>query len=68
MTHYKVPKSLVFVDVLSKTGVSKVDKPRLIEQYGAGFAGVLIGRRLPDMPFGTTEVSAPPILTTYKEE
>ena len=32
--HYKVPKSVVIVDALPKTGANKVDKPKLIEQYG----------------------------------
>ncbi len=31
---YKVPKSVLFVDALPKTGANKVDKPKLIEQYG----------------------------------
>ncbi len=33
MAHYKVPKSVVFVEVLPKTGANKVDKKLLIEQY-----------------------------------
>jgi hypothetical protein len=32
--HYKVPKSVVFVDTLPKTAANKVDKQQLIEQYG----------------------------------
>ena len=35
MANYKVPKSVVFVDTLPKTGANKVDKPKLIEQYGS---------------------------------
>jgi fatty-acyl-CoA synthase len=35
MAHYKVPKSIVFVESLPKTGADKVDKPRLITEYGA---------------------------------
>jgi fatty-acyl-CoA synthase len=35
MAHYKVPRSVVFVDTLPKTAANKVDKPQLIEQYGA---------------------------------
>jgi len=35
MANYKVPKSVVFVDALPKTGASKVDEPRLTELYGA---------------------------------
>jgi fatty-acyl-CoA synthase len=31
---YKVPKSVVFVDALPKTGAGKVDKQRLKEEYG----------------------------------
>jgi fatty-acyl-CoA synthase len=34
MAHYKVPKSIVFVDTLPKTAANKVDKQALIEQYG----------------------------------
>lgn len=33
MAHYKVPKSIVFVDTLPKTAANKVDKQQLIEQY-----------------------------------
>lgn len=33
---YKVPKSIVFVDELPKTGAGKVDKQRLRELYGTG--------------------------------
>jgi fatty-acyl-CoA synthase len=35
MAHYKVPKSIVFVESLPKTGADKVDKPLLIAEYGA---------------------------------
>lgn len=35
MAHYKVPKSVVFVDTLPKTATNKVDKKLLIEQYEA---------------------------------
>jgi fatty-acyl-CoA synthase len=35
MAHYKVPKSVVFVNTLPKTAADKVDKKQLIEQYGA---------------------------------
>ncbi len=35
MAHFKVPKSVVFVDALPKTGANKVNKPVLIEQHGA---------------------------------
>ncbi|MGB5932522.1 MAG: long-chain fatty acid--CoA ligase [Anaerolineae bacterium] len=35
MAHYKVPKSVVFVDALPKTAANKVDKRQLIEQYGS---------------------------------
>ena len=34
MAHYKVPKSVLFVDGLPKTGANKVDKPKLMEEYG----------------------------------
>jgi fatty-acyl-CoA synthase len=34
MAHYKVPKSVVFVDTLPKTAANKVDKQQLIKQYG----------------------------------
>ena len=34
VAHFKVPKSVVFVDVLPKTGANKVDKKQLIEQCG----------------------------------
>lgn len=34
IAHYKVPKSVVFVDDLPKTAANKVDKRLLIEQYG----------------------------------
>lgn len=35
MAHYKVPKSVVFVDTLPQTAANKVDKHQLIEQYGS---------------------------------
>lgn len=35
MAHYKVPKSVVFVDTLPTTAANKADKQQLIEQYGA---------------------------------
>ena len=35
MANFKAPKSVVFVDALPKTGANKVDKPKLIELYGA---------------------------------
>ena len=35
IAHYKVPKSVVFVDTLPKTAANKVDKQQLIEQYGS---------------------------------
>ncbi len=34
MAHFKVPKSIVFVDTLPKTGANKVDKQQLSEQCG----------------------------------
>jgi fatty-acyl-CoA synthase len=34
MAHYKVPKSVIFVDSLPKTGANKVDKKLLAERYG----------------------------------
>jgi fatty-acyl-CoA synthase len=34
MAHFKVPKSVVFVEALPKTGANKVNKPLLIEEYG----------------------------------
>lgn len=34
-THFKVPKSVVFVDTFPKTAANKVDKQELIEQYGS---------------------------------
>jgi fatty-acyl-CoA synthase len=34
MAHYKVPKSIVFVKSLPKTGADKVDKPQLIAEFG----------------------------------
>jgi fatty-acyl-CoA synthase len=34
LAKYKVPKSVVFVSELPKTGPGKIDKRRLIEQYG----------------------------------
>jgi fatty-acyl-CoA synthase len=33
MAHYKVPKSIVFVDAIPKTAANKMDKQALIEQY-----------------------------------
>jgi len=35
MAHFKVPKSVVFVDTFPKTAANKVDKQELIEQYGS---------------------------------
>ena len=35
MAHYKVPKSIAFVDSLPKTAANKVDKQALIEQHGS---------------------------------
>jgi len=35
MANYKVPKAVVFVDALPKTGANKKDKPKLFEQHGA---------------------------------
>lgn len=34
LAHYKVPKSVVFVDLLPKTGAGKVDKKVLQQQHG----------------------------------
>ena len=34
MANYKVPKSVVFVETLPKTGANKVDVPQLIESHG----------------------------------
>lgn len=34
LAHYKVPKSIVFVDTLPKTGAGKLDKKVLQQQYG----------------------------------
>ncbi len=34
LARYKVPKSVVFVDVLPKTGAGKVDKKELVRLYG----------------------------------
>jgi fatty-acyl-CoA synthase len=34
IAHYKVPKSVVFVDALPKTAANKVDKQQLIAEYG----------------------------------
>ena len=34
LARYKVPKSVVFVDALPKTGAGKIDKKALVEQYG----------------------------------
>lgn len=35
LARYKIPKQVIFVDALPKTGANKVDKKRLQEQYGA---------------------------------
>ncbi len=35
MAHYKVPKSMVFVDEFPKRAASKVNTQELIEQYGS---------------------------------
>mgnify|MGYP001198384176 CR=1 FL=1 len=35
LAHYKVPKSVVFVDALPKTGAGKIDKKALFERYGS---------------------------------
>jgi fatty-acyl-CoA synthase len=35
IAHFKVPKSIVFVDSCPKTAANKVDKKLLIEQYGS---------------------------------
>ena len=35
MAHYKVPKSVVFVDTFPKTAANKVDKQKLIERYAS---------------------------------
>ncbi len=34
LARYKVPKSVIFVDALPKTGAGKIDKKVLIQQYG----------------------------------
>jgi fatty-acyl-CoA synthase len=34
MAHFKVPKTIVFVDSLPKTGAKKIDKVMLIDKYG----------------------------------
>lgn len=34
LARYKVPKSVVFVDALPKTGAGKIDKKALVERYG----------------------------------
>ena len=34
MAHYKVPKSITFVEELPKTAANKVDKKLLFTQYG----------------------------------
>lgn len=34
LARYKIPKSVVFVDELPKTGPGKIDKKLLVEQYG----------------------------------
>jgi len=34
LARYKVPKSVIFVETLPKTGAGKVDKKVLVEQYG----------------------------------
>jgi fatty-acyl-CoA synthase len=35
IAHYKVPKSVVFVDTLPKTAANKVDKQELVKAYGS---------------------------------
>jgi len=35
LARYKVPKSVVFVDALPKTGAGKIDKKTLIDRYGS---------------------------------
>jgi fatty-acyl-CoA synthase len=35
LARYKVPKSIVFVDALPKTGAGKIDKERLKKEYGS---------------------------------
>src|SRR5690554_178368 len=35
LAHYKVPRSVVFVDALPKTGAGKIDKKELVRRYGA---------------------------------
>jgi fatty-acyl-CoA synthase len=39
--HYKVPRSVVFVEELPKTGAGKIDKARLVERYGRDTASRL---------------------------
>jgi acyl-CoA synthetase (AMP-forming)/AMP-acid ligase II len=34
MAHYKVPKSIIFINTLPKTAANKPDKKKLIEDYG----------------------------------
>ena len=34
LANYKVPKSVVFVETLPKTGANKIDKAALVEKYG----------------------------------
>jgi fatty-acyl-CoA synthase len=34
LARYKIPKSFVFVEQLPKTGANKIDKQRLIQEYG----------------------------------
>ena len=34
LARYKVPKTVVFVEALPKTGAGKIDKQRLVERYG----------------------------------
>ena len=35
LAHYKVPRSVVFVDALPKTGAGKIDKKALSDRYGS---------------------------------
>jgi len=35
LARYKVPKSIIFVDALPKTGAGKIDKERLKKEYGS---------------------------------
>jgi fatty-acyl-CoA synthase len=39
MAHYKVPKSVLFVDELPKTGANKIDKKVLVEKYAGSKLG-----------------------------